>query len=258
MGPVLAGTMVGLILSSCSTPADQGREPAVKLPPAAMGTASIRGTVKFEGTPPVREPVRMGRADPTCHKTHDGRPPLQEDVVVNENGTLRDVIVSVKTGLKPGSYDVTSEPAVLNQVGCVYEPHVLSLQAGQELKILNSDDTVHNVNGQGKVNEKFNFSMLSSKAPPRIVKFEKAEYPPLKIKCDVHPWMLSWAAVFDHPYHDVTGLQGSFEIGKLPAGSYTIEAWHRHYGTQTVEVTLADGEQAELNLSYKAEADTGK
>lgn len=172
--------------------------------------------------------------------------------MVNENGTLRDVIVFVKEGLPKGSHPVTSAPAVLNQVGCVYEPHVLAVQKGQQLQILNSDDTVHNVNGQGKANDRFNFSMINSKVPPKVVTFESTEYPPMKIKCDVHPWMLAWVGVFDHPYFSVTSLDGSYEIKGLPAGEYTLEAWHRHYGSKEYKVKVGDGEQATLDLAYAA------
>lgn len=247
-----------LFLTACSNAPEPAASPRTELPPAPTGTASIRGTVRFAGTPPRREPVRIGNADPTCHKTGDGQPPLMENVVVNENGTLRDVIIYVKAGLPQGSYAVTSEPAILNQVGCVYEPHVIALQTGQELKVLNSDDTVHNVNGQGNANARFNFSMINAKVPPRVLKFDRPEFPPMKIKCDVHPWMLAWAAVFDHPYFDVTGLEGTFEITGLPAGEYTIETWHQEYAPQTHTVKLADGEQKELELTFSPESGAGK
>ncbi len=243
------------VLVSCSGgPADNAAAAKSDLPPAPVGTASLRGTIRFLGTPPAREAVRSGSADPSCHKSNDGKMPLLENVVVNENGSLRNVIIFVKEGLPAGSYAITTSPAVLNQSGCVYEPHVLSLQTDQPLRILNSDDTVHNVNGQGKVNERFNFSMINDKVPPKVKAFPSAEYPPFKIKCDVHPWMLSWAAVFPHPYHAVTGIEGTFEIAGLPAGEYTVETWQEEFGTQQHKVTLGDGESKELDLSYPAPA----
>jgi len=36
----------------------------------------------------------------------------------------------------------------------------------------------------------------------------------------------------------VSKADGSFEIKGLPAGTYTIEAWHERLGVQTAKVTV--------------------
>jgi hypothetical protein len=76
----------------------------------------------------------------------------------------------------------------------------------------------------------------------------------VRIKCDVHPWMESWAGVTEHPYHSVSGEDGSFSIDNLPAGDYVIEAWHERFGTQTQNVTVGDDEAATVDFSFGGEA----
>jgi len=210
------------------------------------GTASIGGSVNFTGTAPAMGPIDMA-ADPVCTKLHTSAVPYQE-AVVNENGTLANVIVYVKSGLT-GSYEAPAEASVLDQAGCQYTPHVSAVQAGQTLRILNSDATLHNVLASPSVNAGFNKAM-----PVKGMKidhtFEDAEPTPVRLKCQVHPWMTAYIGVFDHPFFSVTGDDGSFSIKNLPAGTYTIAAWHEKYPEQTAEIQVADGQAATAEFSF--------
>jgi uncharacterized protein (DUF2141 family) len=109
---------------------------------------------------------------------------------------------------------------------------------GQQLDILNSDGTLHNIHALPKVNKEFNKAMPRSKKQ-MSVKFDKVEAP-FKVKCDVHPWMGAFLGVFAHPYFAVTDDSGSFTIAGLPPGKYVVEAWHEKLGTQTADLTVDD------------------
>lgn len=226
---------------------------AVLLPAAFLHAADggvIRGSVNFSGTAPEMPKIRIS-ADPTCMETRQGEPPRRQDVIVNRNNTLKNVIVYVKKGLPAGkTYPLPTEALTLDQRGCMYEPHVFAIRAGQDLKILNSDPTIHNIQSKSQVNPKFNEFMTSNKVPPRIAKFPKPELP-IPIKCDVHPWMVAWAGVFDHPFFAVTGDDGTFELKGLPAGEYTVATWHEKYGPQEQEVKVGEGETKDLGFTYK-------
>lgn len=224
---------------------------------SVLAQGTLQGTVNFRGTPPEMPVIRLS-ADPTCIQLHKGDPPRRQDIVVNRNATLKNVIVYVKSGLPTNKrYPIPAEPAVLDQRGCMYEPHVFAMRAGQELKILNSDNTIHNVHAQARNNRKFNASMISNKVPPLIRKFEKPELA-IPIKCDVHPWMLSWAGVFDHPYFAVTGEDGTWKIDGLPPGEYTVATWHEKLGEREEKVQVSQGAAKELTFTYGAGSATPK
>ena len=140
---------------------------------------------------------------------------------------------------------------IIDQKGCVYSPHVLGVQAGQPVKILNSDATMHNIHGLPKVNKEFNFGMPKSLKEKSVV-FNKAE-DVFVIKCDVHPWMKSYTQVFDHPYFAVSGTDGSFSIPNVPDGTYEAVAWQERLGDKnklTQSVTVKGG-VAELNFNFE-------
>jgi len=198
--------------------------------------SEISGIISFEGKTPKMKKLKL-EADPICVSNNEV-PPTAEWLIVDENGGVKNMIVSVKEGLS-GSFNPPTEKVVLDQQGCVYRPHVLAVMAGQEVDILNSDGIMHNIHALPKINREFNKAMPKFKKKI-TTQFEKAEKP-FKIKCDVHPWMAAYVGVFDHPYFAVTGDDGSYSISGLNPGEYVIEVWHEKLGTQTATVTVGDG-----------------
>lgn len=213
------------------------------------GDATISGTVSYIGQVPSLPPIAMD-ADPSCAEKHDG-PVQAEALVLGEGNTLANVFVQVKDSFAQGDYQVPSTPVVIDQEGCLYKPHVVGVMAGQPLQFLNSDGILHNVHGTPKNNREFNLGMPGSLHQKSVTLNEPEEYVP--VKCDVHPWMSAFVGVMTHPYFEVTEEDGQFEI-TVPAGTYTIEAWHEKLGTQTQEVTVAAGETATVDFQVDVPA----
>lgn len=228
---------------SAETAAATGTAPAAAAP---TGSATVTGKVAFEGTAPKMERLKMD-ADAFCKAAH-AQPVYAQEVVVNSNGTLQHVIVYVKEGVA-GSFPVPSEPVVLDQKGCTYHPHVFGIQAGQPLKIVNSDGTLHNIHALPKKNQEFNIGQ-PLQGMETTKKFSTVEVP-VRFKCDVHKWMGAYAAVLNHPFFATTGEAGTFEIKNLPAGTYVIEAWHEKYGPQTQSVTVSGSETKTADFTFK-------
>lgn len=217
--------------------------------PGKTGTARITGTVVLEGAAPAPETVRVS-SDSFCMKSH---PEAMDkgDLVLGEGKTIANVFVWVKEGVT-GRYPVPAKAVVLDQRGCQYEPRVFGVMTGQGVTVHNSDETLHNVHVAAKVNKPFNRAMHLVDMQ-LDAKFEKAEVM-VKVKCDVHGWMTSWMGVVPHPFFAVTGRDGTFAIEGLPAGTYTVEAWHERLGVRTLRVTLAEAEARTAPFSFTAPA----
>jgi len=211
---------------------------------AAAG--DVNGKVSFTGTAPKAARIMMN-ADPVCVKQHK-TPVTGEEVVVNKNGTLRNVLVYVKEGLGSRKFDAPATKVEFDQKGCMYDPHVVGIQTGQELDVVNSDPTLHNVHSLSKENPQFN--VAQPKQGMRLAKkFDKPEV--FKVKCEVHTWMGAYIGVFSHPFYAVTGDDGTFHLKGLPAGQYTIEAWQEKYGAQQMKVTVAASGAATADFTYQ-------
>jgi len=214
---------------------------------ACSATAGeVVGKVSFTGTAP--KPARiMMNADPVCMKQHK-TPAFGEEVVVNGNQTLRNVLVYVKEGLGSRKFEAPAAKVEFDQKGCQYSPHVVGIQTGQELEVVNSDPTLHNVHSLSKENPQFN--VAQPKQGMRLTKkFDKPEV--FKVKCEVHTWMGAYIGVFNHPFYAVTGDDGTFRLKNLPAGEYTIETWQEKYGTQTMKVKVAASGSATADFTYQ-------
>jgi hypothetical protein len=223
-------------------------EPALAGPAAggaAKGTASISGKVTFDGTVTPPEKVKLS-ADPKCAAMH--KEGLERQPVKVKDGGVADVLVYVKSGVS-GTYPAPAEPAILDQKGCDYHPHVLAMIAGQQLKIRNSDDTLHNIHPRPTVNQEFNVGQ-PRQGMESVKVFDKPEQM-IPVGCDVHPWMRAYISVLSHPFFGVTNEDVAFEIKDLPAGEYEIEAAHGRLKTVTGKLTVKDGEAAKLDLAYK-------
>ena len=252
LGVGLAVSVVACGGSKESSTSTESAAPAgggQKVDPATAG--DISGVVSFDGVAPKNETIKMN-ADPVCVKENP-TPQTQETYAV-DNGKLANVFVYVKDGLGNYSFDAPAGGVTIDQKGCRYHPHVFGIRVGQELTILNSDPTLHNIHALPKDNKEFNTGQ-PIQGMKTVQKFANKEVM-VPFKCDVHGWMNAYVGVLDHPFFAVTDKDGKFSLKGLPPGTYTIEAWHEKGGTQTAMVTLGAKETKEANFTFKAAAAT--
>ena len=246
--PVVAALM--LTAAACSGDqknAAPAGPPAGALKVDAAKAGSITGRVIFEGAPPQNAAVKMS-SDPSCMQANaDG---LTFETYMVRNGGLDNVFVYVKDGLGNYYFDVPTEPVKLDQQGCRYVPHVFGARVGQPIEITNSDDTLHNVHAVANVNREFNFGQhLKGMKNTQVFTVREVMVP---LKCDVHGWMISYGGILDHPYYAVTSDGGKFELKNLPAGTYTVEAWHEKMPPQTQTVKIGEKEAKEISFTFKS------
>jgi plastocyanin len=224
--------------SPSSTPAKSGTD-----------TAAVKGTVKFVGTLPTAARINMA-SDPVCVRQHKTAV-LSEEILADKSGELQNVVVFVADGLGDRTFDVPAQAAVVEQKGCVYEPHVLAFRVNQPFKVINSDACTHNIHPQPANNREWNKAQAPGTEVEATFPREEVGIP---LKCNVHPWMRGYLAVFKHPYFAVTGKDGSFDLSNLPPGTYTIEAWHEKLGTATQKITVGGNETKTLEFVFKSKA----
>jgi plastocyanin len=242
--------LCSLVLIHCGTtekPAETVRTGPPVSPDETNG-ATLTGKVAFTGTPPIPKPIDMS-ANPQCERTHRDHPVTADDIVVNPNGTLRNVFVWIKSGVPELNWAVPTAPAVIDQLSCMYHPHVLGVMTGQNVRISNSDPVNHNIHPVPQINEEWNETQSTGEAA-KLRSFSKQEVM-VQVKCNVHPWMRAYIGVVSHPFFTVTGDDGSFTIKGLPPGTYTIQTWHEKFGTQEQQVTVGAKESKAVDFSYK-------
>ncbi len=206
---------------------------------------SVKGTINYKGKPVAAKTTTISKDTAVC-----GSSAKEESIVVSAKGTLANVVVYLSDITKGEA--ATAQSPVLDQKGCVYTPHVQATTAGSSLQILNSDGVFHNVhvyNDAGKGSTLFNLAM-PLKGQKISKKLSKAGI--LGIKCDAgHTWMQSFIHVFSHPYFAVSKADGTFEIAKIPAGTYTLVAWHETLGELKQKVTITASGTSTLTIDFK-------
>jgi plastocyanin len=238
--------------NTSGTPSAPAATPAgQKVDTATAG--SVKGTVALDGTVPKNEAIKMN-ADPVCMREAKGTQTQETYIVGSDGKTLGNVFVYVKDGLGNYVFDTPTESAKIDQKECRYHPHVFGMRVGQPLEIINSDPTLHNIHAMPKANQEFNngqpiqgMKMTHTFTAPEVM---------VPFKCDVHGWMNAYVGVLPHPYYAVTKEDGKFELKDLPAGTYTIEAWHEKLGPMTQSVTIAAKESKDVNFTFKPAATT--
>ena len=215
--------------------------------PATAGT--ISGVIKLDGAPPKMRPINL-RSVPSCNQMH-ATPLMTEDVVAGDNGALQNVVVYLKGDFSSYTFPENTEEAKIDQHGCVYIPHVVAVTTHNPIQIHNSDSATHNSSAATKVNRSWNETQTVGGAPVERT-FARPEIG-ISLKCNLHPWMKVYVSVFDHPYFQVTGKDGSFTLKNVPPGNYTIAAWQERYGTVEQPVTVTSGGAQNVTLNFKAE-----
>ena len=211
---------------------------------AAQAAGIVGGKVTVEGVPPMAKTINMA-SEPGCAKMYSTAP-KSEDFVVGQAGALGNVVVYISAGAPDES--APSQPVQVIQKGCRFSPHVIVMQTGQPVELVNEDSTSHNIHPLATNNREWNKAEPPG-ATPLTESFARPEF--ISVKCNVHPWMHAYFAVLKTSHYAVTGDNGGFSLNNLPPGKYTITAWHETLGSQTQEVTITGNESVPVNFVFK-------
>lgn len=240
-----------LLVASCKPtkkkPIDNGGDEAKPKYASKNDEGEVKGVISFDGAPPAPKQIDMSQ-DANC----GGGSKLSDDLLV-EGGKLQNAFVYLKGGPADRfSFSIPADPVVLDQVGCRYTPRILGLMANQTLRVLNSDQTTHNVHPSPKRNAEWN-QVQSANGAPIEKKFSRPETL-IPIKCNQHPWMTAWVGVMEHPFYTVSAKDGSFTIANVPPGEYTLVAYHETLGEKTQKVTVGAKGSVTQDFSFSPKA----
>jgi hypothetical protein len=178
------------------------------------GWGTLTGRILYDGKPPAPEPIDTSK-DPKCTEKL-----TTENLIVSPDGGLANAVVMLRTKnveVNP-EYEKTADAKVdLTNKNCRFEPHVQVIRLSQEMLLKNADPTGHNTNVTTLKNTNIN-PILAVGADPIPYKFTAEESVPVKISCNIHPWMGAWIVARQDPYAAVTDQDGRFTIKDLPAG----------------------------------------
>ena len=226
--------------------------PAATQPPAAegyqggpvTGGGTISGKVTYSGAAVAAEKVAVDKDPEVCGTSIE-----VAKVQTDASGGLANAVIHL-TDVKSGKpLDSLGSQFVLDQKNCVYAPNVVVVPVGAALTVLNSDGILHNIHTTPFDNAPLNKAQPATQAELKSDPFTVPEFIP--VGCDVHQWMNATIVVVDHPYAVVTGADGSFSLGDVPAGTYSVEVWHAELGKQTLTVTVEAGATATADAEFK-------
>lgn len=190
----------------------------------------ITGQVKFIGSPPKFDPIKINKNQDFC-----GNEVQSEALILDKEGGVKFAVAYLEN-IDKGKPVVRNKQSDLDQKKCVFTPHVITMVKGTDLATTNSDAVLHNANMEVKKeitdgDEAGGIQMFNFGQPKQnqvyIKKVRKMGQ--VKITCDSHTHMRSYALVFDHPYSVVTDDAGSFVIDNIPPGKYTLKLWHESW-----------------------------
>jgi len=209
------------------------------------GRGTITGHVRLLGKLPGNPIIRMGK-DPMCARMNAGKRVIQETVVAAADGSLANAFIELQ-----GPFAQAPGPTgsvTIEQRGCVYSPRVVGVRVGQPLQVKNSDELMHNAHS---LSTRCNGFHVSGPKAGMVQQFRlEDEETMLRVKCDVHSWMIAFVGVVSHPYFAVSSTAGTFEIAGVPAGTHTIQAWHERYGMLTQRVRVQASTTNTVDFAY--------
>jgi plastocyanin len=199
---------------------------------AAVSAGTIKGTVRFIGTPPPSKKFPVTIDQYLC-----GKEKTSEELVLSPTQGIKNAVV-VLQGLPPGFKGPKNPMSVkMDQKECVFVPRVVVLPVGGSVEFLNSDRLLHNVRSNPKENPSFNRAQPHARTIS--VAFRNPEI--LRVDCDLHSWMRGWVFVSEQPFYAITNNEGEFVFDKVPPGKYTLQVWQEALGQVSQVVTISDG-----------------
>ena len=204
---------------------------------AADEWGNIEGQFVLEGDIPVLKPI-VAKGDPAVKdsKVCAANEVPDDSLAINpDNKGIANICLYIRKAPKSVHPDLKAsaeKEIVFDQVGCRFFPHLLIVRTDQTVLVKSGDSISHNTHTNPFKNSAQNLTIAANerKGVPYHMKQSELAGVPVKVNCDIHPHMLAYWLVTDHPYVAVTDANGKFAIKNLPVGDHTFRVWHERPG----------------------------
>ncbi len=261
-----------LLLLTCAPSAWSYQEIDVK------DGGTITGTVRMtEGKPVPKgfnlitfpDPVYCGRIS-----TGTGWRILDEFSVSADRG-LKDTVVLLIDAEKGKPFKF--QPPTIEARDCRFLPFVTVVKNRAEVRVVNMDPVFHDIQAYetSELGPRvlFNTPLPMNPMHVRDAGSESHEHlagqPMIEVvkltknrrffvmQCGFHAYMESWGFAVDNPYYMVTDSNGQFSLSDVPAGEYTLMAWHPGVGTM-LEKKISVSAKQTLQADFTFESPKGR
>lgn len=196
---------------------------------AAVQGGDLKMRFEYEAdTPPPQRPLGVNAT--------------QRLIVNPRNRGISNVVVYVYTGRGGSALPALppqNETRVLEMRNQQFEPHIVTAQAGDTLRLINRDPVGHNPNLNFLKNQAQNFAIPAG--GEKAVDLNVDEPAPIPMECNIHPWMKAYAVVLDHPYVTVSDDDGNLVIEDLPEGKELVFRVFHEAATGSLNQVLVNG-----------------
>jgi hypothetical protein len=136
----------------------------------------------------------------------------------------------------------------MDQKNETFVPHVLAITVGTTVDFPNSDDKYHNVFSL-RGPRPFDLGRYAA-GRSKSVRFDRPGI--VRVFCEIHSHMSAFILVFNHRYFAVTAADGRYQIGRVPAGRYTLVAWNEGAIRESRAIVIPeDGGAVEADFSLR-------
>ena len=167
---------------------------------------------------------------------------ILDPILLATDRSIGNAVVSIDWQGKTPEY--TEKKSIsLQSKHCMLEPRIQTARTGMYLVLNSGDEITHNPHGWwNDTHTVFNLTLLDKSLSFKRKLKRAGRY---RIDCDTHSWMKAYVQVFDHPYHTVTGKDGTGLLTGVPPGTHRVKVWHEVLGEQTAQITVNAGEEAQ-------------
>jgi len=146
-----------------------------------------------------------------------------------KNLPLNDVVVYLKRVKKGKAWPENVKDSTLDQKKCEFLPFFSVMANKGKLTATNSDAVAHNIHTYEMIGraKRTTINVSQPKQNTSVTKeINLKRGVGMKVECDQHDFMHSFVFVARNPYYAVVAEDGSYQIENIPAGKYTVKAWH--------------------------------